>query len=104
MLGRPLRMLLPLQLLIVRVIITRLIVFHPEPWYGNIMKCGMNHTTSTIQVPEQWKYPFYEETPSSLEILESVLHGPEHEQDYRDVDDYIHHKNESPRKRVRNPV
>ena len=63
-----------------------------------------NHTTSTIQVPEQWKYPFYEETPSSLEILASVLHGPEHEQDYRDVDDYIRHKNESPRQRVGNPT
>jgi hypothetical protein len=48
-----------------------------------------NHNTSTIDVPDKYKFPFYDGIPSSLEILESVLHGEKNEKEYMDVDNYM---------------
>ena len=56
-----------------------------------------NHSTSSINVPEEYKYPFGKAFRSSssspimtsLEILESVLHGEENEKEFLAVDDYI---------------
>ncbi|OEU23383.1 hypothetical protein FRACYDRAFT_233555 [Fragilariopsis cylindrus CCMP1102] len=57
-----------------------------------------NHTTNTIQIPDNYKYPFgrtVDDTTkerrkkTSLEILENVLHKKENQQENRQVNDYI---------------
>jgi len=66
-----------------------------------------NHSTSTIDVPNEYKYPFGKSVDgdgdgknpmirmTSLEILQSVLHSEENQNEYLAVDDYISGKSKS---------